>query len=250
MKKRRRPERNREIIFGVNPIAEALKADKRKFLRITIKKGVNPSGAIRRIIDTARRRKIVIEYADMDHVAKLAGAEGHQGIAALVSCLSMISLDKLIDYSKNRPNPSLALLDGIQDPGNFGAIIRYAEAFGFDGVIFPAKRAAGYTPVAAKSSAGAGELLRLCRVTNIAETVRRLKDEGYECIALDSEAAAEFTTPAPGSVAVVLGGEGEGVRPLVKKRCKAAGRIPMKGKVGSLNVSAAAAIVFHIVSAR
>jgi len=250
MGKRRRPERNREIIFGVNPIAEALKADKRKFFRITIKKGANPGGAIRRIIDTARRKKIVIEYADMDHVAKLAGAEGHQGIAALVSCLSPISLDKLIDYSKNRPNPSLALLDGIQDPRNLGAVIRSAEAFGFDGVIFPARRAAGYTPAAAKASAGAGELIRLCRVTNISETVRRLKNEGYECIALDSEADAEFTAPAHGPVAVALGGEGEGVRPLVKKRCRAVGKIPMRGKIGSLNVSAAAAIVFHIVSAR
>ncbi|VAX18548.1 23S rRNA (guanosine(2251)-2'-O)-methyltransferase [hydrothermal vent metagenome] len=245
----REPAKSREIIFGVNPIVEALRADSRKFHRIVIKKGVKKSGATAQIIDTAKRKKIQIDYADIDAIAKMAGAEGHQGIVAVVSPIAFISLDKLISSSSSQ-NQALALLDGIMDPRNFGAILRSAEAFGIDGLIFPSRKAASYTPVAAKASAGAGERIKLCKVNNIAETVKLLRNEGYECIAFDSSAKNVFTKAKPGPVAVVLGGEGKGVRPLVAKRCNQTARIAMKGKIGSLNVSSAAAIIFHLVSIR
>lgn len=229
---------------------EALRAGSRRFHRIVIKKGIKKNGAVAQIIDAAKRKNIQIDYADIDVVAKLAQAEGHQGIAAAVSPIVYISLDKLIASLSANNDRSLVLLDGIVDPRNFGAIVRSAEAFGIGGVIFPSRKAASYTPVAAKASAGAGERMKLCRVNNIAETVKLLRDEGYECVAFDGGAQEKFTKAKPGPVAVVLGGEGEGVRPLVIKRCDKTARIPMKGKIGSLNVSAAAAIIFHIVSVR
>ncbi|VAX21297.1 23S rRNA (guanosine(2251)-2'-O)-methyltransferase [hydrothermal vent metagenome] len=246
----REPAKSREIIFGVNPIVEALRVGRRKFHRIVIKKGVKKSGATAQIIDTAKRKKIQVDYADIDAIAKMAQAEGHQGIVAAVSPVSFISFDKLISSASSSDNQTLAILDGIMDPRNFGAILRSAEAFGIDGVIFPSRKAASYTPVAAKASAGAGERIKLCRVNNIAETVKLLRDEGYECIAFDSSATNVFTKAKPGPVAVVLGGEGEGVRPLVAKRCNQTARIEMKGTIGSLNVSSAAAIIFHIVASR
>lgn len=248
--KSRESDKSREVIFGVNPIMEALKAGSRRFHRIVLKKGIKKSGATAEIIDSAKRKKIEVVHADIDVVAKMADSEGHQGIVATVTPITYISFDKLLSSLSDNNNRSLALLDGVMDPRNFGAIIRSAEAFGIDAVIFPSRRAASYTPVAAKASAGAGERMKLCQVNNIAETVKLLRDDGYECVAFDGAAQEKFTKANPGPVAVVLGGEGEGVRPLVAKRCNKTARIPMKGKIGSLNVSAAAAIIFHLVSVR
>ncbi|MBI4828319.1 MAG: RNA methyltransferase [Nitrospinae bacterium] len=196
--KKGKPERGREILFGVNPIHEALKVARRKFYGLTLKSGIKQAGAVAEILEIASRRGIPVKFEDIDTVARMAAA---------------------------------------------------AEAFGVAGVIFPDRRAAQYTPVAAKSSAGAGERARLCRVVNVAETVRTLKDEGWRVVALDGEAANEFA-PAPGPLALVLGGEGEGARPLVIKRAGETARIPMQGGVGSINVSAAAAIAFYLASRR
>ena len=238
-----------ETLFGVNPIHEALKAGKRKFFGIVIKRGVAGSKPIEAIIRIAEQRGIRIESTDIETIAKRANAEGHQGILASVTPLPHSSLDRLIERTISKKMKGLAILDGVQDPRNFGAIIRSAEAFGMGGVIFQDRRAASYTPVAAKSSAGAGEHLPLCAVTNIAETIRRLKTEGFFCIGFDGDAKEIFNTP-PSPVAIVMGGEGTGIRPLVQKRCDTMAKIPITGQVGSLNVSAAAAIAFYIATSR
>ena len=243
-------EKEREIIFGVNPIAEALKHHKRKFFKIAVKDGYRKNGPLQAIVEEAQRREIRVDVTSYDEVAKLAVSEGHQGIAAAVSPLPYIDLDELLERCMKNPKPSLAVLDSVMDPRNFGAIIRSAEAFGFDGVIFPTDRSTEYTPVAAKASAGAGESLALCRVTNIAETIRKLRDEGFACVALEEDAPDIVTALPSGPLCVVLGGEGTGVRPLVLKRCDYAAKIPMKGKIGSLNVSIAAAIGFYLASIR
>lgn len=247
--KKGRPERGREILFGVNPIHEALKAARRKFYGLTLKSGIKQAGAVAEILEIAGRRGIPVKFEDIDTVARMAGAEGHQGICAQVTEPVYSGLDRVLEAALKSESPTLAILDGVMDPRNLGAIIRSAEAFGVAGVIFPDRRAAQYTPVAAKSSAGAGERARLCRVVNVAETVRTLKDEGWRVVALDGEAANEFA-PAPGPLALVLGGEGEGARPLVIKRAGETARIPMQGGVGSVNVSAAAAIAFYLASRR
>ncbi|MBI5814576.1 MAG: 23S rRNA (guanosine(2251)-2'-O)-methyltransferase RlmB [Nitrospinae bacterium] len=243
-------ERNRETIFGVNPVTEALKAGRRKFIRIIVKEGHRKGGPVQNVIEAAEQRHIKLDFVSMDEVARVAGAEGHQGIAAVVTPPPYVGLDELIKRCLASPLPTLAVLDSVMDPRNLGAIIRSAEAFGLSGVIFPSDRAAAYTPIAAKASAGAGERMNLCMVTNIAETIRRLRDEGFACVALEEDAPGDFTKAPDGPLAVVLGGEGTGVRPLVLKRCDYAAKIPMRGKIGSLNVSAAAAIGFYVAAQR
>ena len=238
-----------EIIFGINPIMEALKAGKRKIFRLIHKEGAQ-GAASATLLSLARTKGIPVEQATMERIATLAAAEGSQGVVAQVSPPVYSSFDRLLEALAKMENPVVAILDGIMDPRNLGAIIRSAEAFGVAAVIFPDRRATTYTAVAAKASAGAGEHMRLCQVVNIAEAVRLLREEGFSCVALDSDAEETLAEPPAGPVAVILGGEGTGVRPLVAKRCGRSVKIAMKGKTGSLNVSAAAAIAFHWIASR
>ena len=167
MKNKRRERRGEEALFGVNPIAEALLAGKRKIFRILIKKGIKKSGATsEHHTRGAKRKGIQVENVDIAAVAKLAGAEGHQGIAAVVSPVAIIQFRQAPCLrGENARIQSSPVLDGVTDPRNLGAIIRSAEAFrrGSRNLSF-AKGAAGYTPVAAKASAGAGEYIKLCPV--------------------------------------------------------------------------------------
>lgn len=234
-----------ETLFGVNPVREALRAGKRKFASVNVKGGADKSKALAAIIDAAGRRGVPVATSDIDTIAKRAGAEGHQGVVANVSPLPLSSLDRIIERTLKLDTPCLAVLDGVQDPRNLGAIIRSAEAFGLGGVIIPDRRSASYTPVAAKASAGAGEHLPICVVTNIAETIRRLRDEGFYTVAFEKDAQDVFIKPS-GPIAIVMGGEGTGVRPLVIKRCDATAKIPIIGATGSLNVSVASAIAFYL----
>jgi len=240
---------DRDIIFGINPIMEAIRAGKRKVFKIIHKDGIQGAPAAS-LISLARTKGIPVEHAPMERIATMAGAEGSQGIVAQVSPPVYSSFEKLAESLAKMDNPVVAILDGVMDPRNLGAIIRSAEAFGVVAVIYPDRRSADYTAVAAKASAGAGEHIRLCRVVNVAEAVRMLREEGFNCVALDGEAPETMAAPPAGPVAIVLGGEGTGVRPLVAKRCGRTMKIPMKGKTGSLNVSAAAAIAFHWVASR
>lgn len=251
MKRGRREPRELETLYGVNPVMEAIAAGRRKVHKLLVKKGAAGSKAVRRILDLAGRRKIPVELAGMDAVAKAAGAEGSQGVAAIVTSYAYANFESLMERAVEKPRsgrPLLAVLDGVMDPRNLGAIIRSAAAFGFDGVIIPRRRASSYTPAAAKASAGMGERFSICRVTNVAAAVDRLRAEGFWTAALDNGAGDEFSGAPAGPVGVVLGGEGTGVRPLVKKKCGAAARIPMSPGADSLNVAAAAAVAFYIVS--
>jgi len=226
---------------------EAIKAGRRKVFRIIHKEGLQGAAAAS-LLSLARTKGIVVSQAPLEQVAAMASAEGHQGIVASVGPPVYSSFDKLLDQLARMDKPMVALLDGVMDPRNLGAIIRSAEAFGVAAVIYPERRAATYTAVAAKASAGAGEHMRLCPVVNIAEALRLLSRDDFECIALEGEGGERMENPPTGAVALVLGGEGTGVRPLVAKRCGRSVRIPMRGQVGSLNVSAAAAIAFHWIA--
>ncbi len=240
-----------EALFGINPVAEALDAGRRKIYRISIKKGLEKNKKITSIEQLARRRKIPVEFLEGTAIGKIADTQGHQGITALVSPPAYSTLEKIVarsGKSEESNPPAIAVLDGVQDPRNLGAIIRSAEALGFSALIFPDRRAVTYTPVAAKSSAGAGERINLCRVGNIAQTLVKLKEEDFSCVALEEDADEVLSAMPQGKLAVVLGGEGTGVRPLVLKRCDYSYRIPLSGKVGSLNVAAAGAIAFHVAT--
>lgn len=253
MAKKQKPQRKRhpvdhEYLFGVNPITEAIKAGRRKFFKITVKDGASGK-PVRTLIDFAKQKKIMVETSSIDNVAKLANADGHQGIVASVSPPVYSRFENLVTSALEKPNPQvIALLDGIMDPRNLGAIIRSAEAFKLFGLVFPLARAASYTPVAVKASAGAGEHMRLCRVTNMAEAARELVDNGFDVIALEGSAKQPLEISGKTPTALVLGGEGTGVRPLVIKRCSRSAKIAIPGKVGSLNVAQAAAIAFYVAT--
>jgi len=250
MKRGRHKFKERETLFGVNPVVEAINSGRRKIYAVAIKSGHIDSKQIQRLESLVAKKNIPMERVGIDEIARMAGAEGHQGVAAIVSSFAYTNLDKLLEQvaKKTRTSrPSIAILDGVTDPRNLGAIIRSASSFGFDGVIIPQDRAASYTPVAAKASAGAGESMNICMVTNIAETVRKLRAREFTCVALDGEAETELDNAPSGPVAVVLGAEGTGIRRLVLQRCDFAARIPMAGGIGSLNVAQAAAIAFYVV---
>ena len=250
MKHTHKAPRDREILYGVNPVMEALKAGRRRFYGVTVKPGHKKGGPVSDIIGLAESKKIPVDYQPVDEIAKRERIEGHQGVLAIVSPPVYVNLDSLADPSVVSQNYILAALDGVEDPRNLGAIIRSAEVFGVSGVIFPYDRACAYTPVAAKASAGAGERMNICRIVNMAETIRKLADDGFTCVALEEDAERDFDSAPGGPLVLVFGGEGTGVRELVKKRCGNTAKIPMKGGVGSLNVSTAAAIAFYIASNR
>lgn len=250
MKNERQTTRDREIIYGVNPVMEALKVGRRRFYSVTVKPAHKKGGPASEIVTLAESRRIPVDYQPVEEIAKRERIEGHQGVLANVSPPVYVNLDDIADPSSSPQNYMLAALDGVMDPRNLGAIIRSAEVFGVSGVIFPYDRACAYTPVAAKASAGAGERMKLCRVVNMAETIRKLSDDGFTCVALEEDAEQNFDLAPDGPLALVFGGEGTGVRELVKRRCGNTAKIPMKGGVGSLNVSTAAAIAFYIASKR
>ncbi|MBF0169478.1 MAG: 23S rRNA (guanosine(2251)-2'-O)-methyltransferase RlmB [Nitrospinae bacterium] len=230
---------------------EALKAGRRKFFRIVVKEGPIKSPQIKEVLEEALRRHVPLVEGSMEEIAQTVGAEGHQGIVALVTSLPYTRFDTLEERLEKLDDPFVVLLDGVTDPRNFGAVIRSAEAMGAEAVIFPAHRAASYTPTAAKTSAGAGERMTLVQVPNIAEAVRKLREEsGFYAVAFEGDAGESVTRLPSGKLAIVMGDEGTGVRPLTRKRCDALVSIPMKGTVGSLNIASAASIACFLASTR
>ncbi len=240
-----------ELLYGVNPIMEALRAGRRKFYRIVVKEGPIKSPQIKEVLEEAMRRHVPLVEGSMDDIATTVGAEGHQGIVALVSPLPYTRFDDIQERLDGLAQPFVVLLDGVTDPRNFGAVIRSAEALGAEAVIFPAHRAASYTPTAAKTSAGAGERMTLVQVPNIAEAVRKLREESdFYAVAFEGDGDESVTNLPTGKLAIVMGDEGTGVRPLTRKRCDAVVSIPMQGKVGSLNIASAASIACFLASIR
>jgi 23S rRNA (guanosine2251-2'-O)-methyltransferase len=168
-------------------------------------------------------------------------------VVALIAAREYASMESLLTAPKtSKEAPLLCVLDGIEDPQNLGAILRTADATGFHGVVVRSRRAVGLTPVVAKVSAGAIEYVPVARVANIAQTLEQLKSAGVWTIGIDMHGRQEYTqvdfkVPA----ALVIGGEGKGISELVRKRCDVLARIPMKGHIGSLNASVAAALVMY-----
>jgi 23S rRNA (guanosine2251-2'-O)-methyltransferase len=195
----------------------------------------------------ARTAGAKLRSAPRQKLDRLAGTDRHQGIVAVVADFRYAELEELVAAAKasGRP-PLLVVLDGVEDPHNLGAIIRSALALGAHGVVIPKDRAVGVTPAVAKASAGAIERLPVARVTNVAQSIEALKGEGIWSVALAADGdrpVAEMDLRGP--TALVLGSEGEGLRPLVRKTCDLAARIPMVGELDSLSVSASAAVALY-----
>jgi 23S rRNA (guanosine2251-2'-O)-methyltransferase len=226
-------------------VIEALKAD-REIEKILV--SGTGEGSIKKIIAMASDKKIPIHFSDKVTLDRAADGENHQGVVASVSAAPNAELEDILEYAKSRgEDPFIIILDGIEDPHNLGAIIRTAECAGAHGVVIPKRRAAGITEVVSKTSAGAIEYMRCARVANIAQTIDKLKSHGVWIAACDMYGDTLYEANLKGPIAIVIGGEGSGIGKLVKEKCDFAISIPMKGQIGSLNASNAAAVVLYEV---
>jgi 23S rRNA (guanosine2251-2'-O)-methyltransferase len=231
----------------MNPVRELLRAGGEGLAELWLAEGAERARSFAELEKQGRAAGAKVRVAPRVKLDKLAGTGNHQGVVAVVADYRYRSLDDLFDAAKaaGRP-PLLVVLDGIEDPQNLGAIIRSAYALGAHGVVIAKDRAVGVTGSAAKASAGAVEHCPVARVTNIAQTIRDLKEEGVWSVGAVAEGDGEISElDLTGPTALVIGSEGEGIRPLVRKCCDHLARIPMAGKLGSLNASAAAAICLY-----
>jgi 23S rRNA (guanosine2251-2'-O)-methyltransferase len=224
------------ILSGIHPVAEALRAGT-ALERIVIAQGAG-GPRLQEIIDLARRASVPVRFEPRASLERLAGSSAHQGVIALGAARKYADIESVAEAEM------LVVLDGVEDPHNLGAIIRTAHAAGAGAVIIPERRAASVTDVVAKAAAGALEHLPVVRVTNINRALEELKERGYWIYGLDERGtqAHDQTDYAQRSV-LVLGGEGKGLHEQVRKHCDVIVRIPMAGKISSLNVSVAAGVV-------
>jgi 23S rRNA (guanosine2251-2'-O)-methyltransferase len=224
------------ILCGIHPVAEALKAG-RPLDRLVVAQGAG-GPRLQEIIDLARRASVAVRFEPRSALDRLAGSAAHQGVVALGAAKLYADLDSAAS------SELVVVLDGVEDPHNLGAIIRTAHAAGAGSIVIPERRAVGVTDVVAKAAAGALEHLPIARVTNVNRALEDLKKRGFWIYGLDERGTetydqVQFATPT----ALVFGGEGAGLHELVRRHCDALVRIPMAGKISSLNVSVAAGVV-------
>jgi 23S rRNA (guanosine2251-2'-O)-methyltransferase len=235
-------------LTGFHAVEEALAAG-RALDRIVIARGRHGE-RVEAVVQLARSKSVPVRFEDRLQIDRLAGTRDHQGIAALAAAKPALELEDLL--AAKTPQGLLVLLDGIEDPHNLGAIVRTALAAGANGVVIPERRAAGLTDTVERASAGALAHLPVARVKNLVRAMEEMKEAGYWLIGLDERAEKKYTeADFSGQVGIVLGGEGEGLHELTRKRCDFLVSIPTSGPVRSLNVSVAAGVVlFEVVRQR
>jgi 23S rRNA (guanosine2251-2'-O)-methyltransferase len=239
-------ERDTEgMIEGRNAVTEALRAG-RAVDKLYIAKG-DTDRTLSRLAAQARKAGAVVVEADRRKLDAMSITGAHQGVVAVAAAAEYASVEDLIALAKERGEPPLVVVcDEISDPHNLGAIIRTAECAGAHGVIIPKRRSAGLTAVVAKTSAGAVSYLPVARVPNIPQLLKGLKERGLWVFGTAAEGAAPlYQTDLRGPAAVVIGSEGEGMSRLVREECDFLVSIPMRGRISSLNASAAAAILLY-----
>lgn len=233
---------NESVVSGRNAVKELL-ASGRDIDKIYVQRGER-EGSVKMLIGKASERKIPVIEAEKSKLDALCGGSYHQGIVAMAAEQNYSTLEEIIEYAESLgESPFIVICDGVEDPHNLGAIIRSAECSGVHGVVIPKRRAVGLTPVVAKSSAGALEHMRVARVTNLASAIDKLKELGFWIYAADMGGEKYSATDYSKSVALVLGSEGFGISRLVKDKCDFTVSIPLYGRVNSMNVSCAAAVI-------
>jgi len=231
-------------IYGINSVTEALKAGGRAFEWVGMAKERHDL-RLQRLIEDCRRLSVPVRFLQRTELDRMAGNAAHQGVVAVTSAKQYNDLADVI-ASKRGEYSLLVVLDGVEDPHNLGAILRTADAAGANGVVIPERRSAAVSGTVTKASAGASEHLPIARVTNISRTVEELKENNIWTVGLDERAAQTYDSVDYNmDAALVLGGEGKGLHDLVKRKCDFLVSIPMLGKVPSLNVSVAAAVVLY-----
>ncbi len=242
------PELPKNIIFGLLPVLEALRAENRRIEKIMIAEGGRET-RIAEIMFLARNNGVSFQKVPRENLSKLVeSGANHQGVLAFVASADYYPTDKLLDeiYRKIEAgeNPLIVILDGVEDPRNFGAILRTIECAGADGVFIPERRAVGLTETVAKSAAGATEYVKVAKVTNLNRLIDELKEHNIWVIGTSGDAVTNYTdwdynVPC----ALILGGEGKGLHRLTAEKCDALIKISMRGKIESLNVSVACGVI-------
>ncbi len=237
-----------DMIYGINPVLESLLAERNTIEKIYLLTN-RVSQAMDELRSLAKRRKIDLRIVPREQLDRLAETKKHQGVVAFLSSRAYHDLDDLIEKAHRNAEPSfLFLMDGVEDPRNLGAIIRTIDAAGGHGIIIPSRRAVGLTSVVSKTSSGALAHLPVARVANFSYTIERLKKEGIWVVGLDMEGKRAYVDyDFSGPTAIVVGGEGKGIRQKILEQCDETVSIPMFGHVASLNVAIAVGIVAYEV---
>jgi 23S rRNA (guanosine2251-2'-O)-methyltransferase len=235
-------------VFGRNPVLELLRAHGRRADEVAVLAGAR--GPLSEVVALARRAGVKVSYRTREQLTAMAGSDRHQGVVARVASAAYLDLEALLEIPRLRGEPSFFVaLDQIQDPRNFGALLRGAEAFGAHGVIVPKHHQVGLTDSAARTAMGAIEYLPVARETNLVSAVESLKKSGVWVYgAVPASGVPVWGADLTGPLCLVLGSEGEGLRPNVARACDVLLTIPMLGRVGSLNVAAAGAVLCYEVA--
>lgn len=241
-----------EWIGGRRPVAEALGAG-REAHRLLVARTARDSPELRQLLELARRRSVRVQRVDGNEVRRVAGFEGHQGVALEVGERRFADLAEVLARAEREGRPPFVLIcESLQDPVNFGTLLRSAEASGVDGVVFPERGAAPLSAAAVKASAGASEHLLLARVESLGQAIHELKERGVRVVAADQEATqTAWESNLTGPIAIVVGSEGSGLSGATRRRCDLLVRFPMAGQVASLNAATAGALLlFEVVRQR
>jgi len=240
---------DRELLYGLNPLLEALRAGGRTPEELVIAEGVRDH-RLRELIDLARARNVPVKRMPRAALDRTVGNTHHQGVMARIPAARYADAEELLTLIALRVGsavePLALVLDGVEDPRNLGAILRTSECAGVHGVFVPERRAAGLSETVAKASAGAIEHIPVARATNLSLLISQLKERNVWVVGTAADAALDYTEwdwTKPS--ALVMGGEGAGLHRLVRERCDVLVRIPVQGKIESLNVSVAAGIILY-----
>lgn len=238
-----------EILYGRNAVREALRAGRRKIYKLILAQGMKETGIVADVATLAGKSGVAIQRVERRQLDKM-GDFNHQGVAAEAAPYPYIELEGILAQADQRQEtPLLLMLDCLQDPQNFGALLRTAEIIGVHGVVIPKRRAVGITPAVVNSSAGATEHLLVARVTNLVRTMKELKARELWIVGLEDVPQAQLyhqcdlTMP----LALVVGSEGRGMGRLVRETCDILIRLPMRGKISSLNTAVAGSVALYEV---
>jgi 23S rRNA (guanosine2251-2'-O)-methyltransferase len=232
---------NPNIIYGRNSVLEAILSGKRTINKILLSKTAHGS-VISEIVRLAKEKGIIIQNIPPE---KLKIGTNSQGIAAEISAIEYLEIEKLIEFSKRNANPLLVILDSIEDPHNLGAIIRNCAAFGVDGIIIPKRRAVAVNETVSKASAGAIEHINISRISNINQTIELLKENGFWIAGAEYGAESIVNMKLTFPLVIVIGGENSGLHQLTKKHCDFLISIPQTNAISSLNASCASAVILY-----
>lgn len=237
---------NDEFIMGRHPVLEAIKSG-REINKIWVNE--QSQGTSKQLVQKAKEQNILVQFVPRKKLDQLVKSQQHQGVVASVAAYNYAEIDDMLSLASQRNEmPFLLLLDELEDPHNFGSILRTADASGVHGIIIPKRRAVGLTSVVAKASTGAIEYIPVARVTNTARTIDLLKKKGIWIVGTDASAKEDYRyLDADMPICLIIGNEGKGMSRLTKEKCDFLTRIPMVGKVTSLNASVAASLLMYEV---